>query len=115
MGAQSSSDALLPTAYCGRRVAHRPEKHRLRRLFERKDRNWFCFAGIWSMFVDTDEGPIDTFTMLTMDSAEHLAEYHDRRPIALPRDAWQGYLVGAEPAVMPASEIEVSYSSGPKP
>jgi putative SOS response-associated peptidase YedK len=55
-------------------------------LFERNDQDWLCFAGLWSRFESNDEGAIETFTLFTSNSSEHLAEYHDRRPIALTRD-----------------------------
>jgi putative SOS response-associated peptidase YedK len=80
-------------------------------LFEREDADWFCFAGLWSRFESSDQGPLETFTLLTMDSAEHLARYHDRRPIALPRSGWEAWLDEAVLDVMPAAEVKDAMNS----
>jgi len=50
-----------------------------------------------------------------MNSSEHLAEYHHRRPIALSRSGREPWLDEAKISVMPATEIEVSYNGGPQP
>ena len=85
-------------------------------LFERSDREWFCFAGLWSRFTDSADGPIETFTMLTQDSSEHLAEYHNRRPIALERAGCEDWILhGDRSAVIPPTAIAANYSGGPRP
>jgi len=84
--------------------------------FSRKDGDWFCIAGLWSHFTASDIGPTDTFTMLTKDADGTLANYHNRRPIALARDGWERWMLDGDLGdVVSPQDIRADYVGGPQP
>jgi putative SOS response-associated peptidase YedK len=43
----------------------------------------FAFAGLWDQWFSHTEGPLETFTIITTDANEALADLHDRMPVIL--------------------------------
>ncbi len=74
--------------------------------FTRPDRGLFCFAGLWErwrrppakqteMFSEEFESPppiLDTFTILTREPNDLMAQYHDRMPVILNPESAQDWL-----------------------
>lgn len=74
--------------------------------FTRPDGGLFCFAGLWErwqrppakqteMFSEEFESPpsiLETFTILTREPNDLLAQYHDRMPVILNPQSAQGWL-----------------------
>jgi putative SOS response-associated peptidase YedK len=54
--------------------------------------NGVCFAGIWDRCETTDEGMVDSFTMLMRDAAPPLDGLHTRQPVILRREDWATWL-----------------------
>jgi len=63
-------------------------KHR----FTRADHGLIWFAGIHDTVQTTDEGQVDSFTILTGPSEGWLADYHDRAPVILDEADWATWL-----------------------
>ncbi|MFV0532437.1 MAG: SOS response-associated peptidase [Cumulibacter sp.] len=57
-----------------------------------------ALAGLWETW-GKDEDALTTFTIVTMPSAGHLEEIHDRMPFMLPARSWQQWLAPDEPDV----------------
>ncbi len=62
-----------------------PKGDKQRWLFTRSDGEELFFAGLWDRRTTTDEGVIESFTMLTQ-AGKQLSAYHDRAPVVLPPD-----------------------------
>ncbi len=58
-------------------------------------------AGLWEGWKQPDGEWLRTYTILTCASAGRQALIHDRMPVILPRDAWDGWLAEPE-AALPA-------------
>lgn len=43
----------------------------------------FALAGLWDQWFSHTEGPVETFTIITTDANDALAELHDRMPVIL--------------------------------
>ncbi|MEV0727485.1 SOS response-associated peptidase [Polymorphospora sp. NPDC050346] len=73
-----------------------------------RDGGVLALAGIWSVWGDGAE-PLLTCSVLTMAAAGDLALVHDRMPLLLTADRWDGWLAGGgEPAellVPPGDEV----------
>lgn len=54
--------------------------------FSRTDGAPVFFAGIWDQAETTDDGKVDSFTILTMPSGGPLERFHDRAPVILDPD-----------------------------
>lgn len=68
---------------------------------ERKKQPWLftprngepvMFAGIWDRCDTTDQGTVDSFTIVTQPSGAPLNAYHDRAPVILFGDEWARWL-----------------------
>ncbi len=60
----------------------------------RKDRQPFCFAGLWERWQDA-AGPgasLETFTIVTTTPNPLLARLHDRMPVIVPEQDWELWL-----------------------
>lgn len=55
-------------------------------LIEMKDSSVFGFGGLWEEW-ERPEGLLQTFTILTTEPNELMAEIHNRMPVIVPRDA----------------------------
>ncbi len=51
-----------------------------------RSREPFAFAGIWSMWKDTEGNPIPTCAIITTSANELLSPIHHRMPVILPRE-----------------------------
>jgi putative SOS response-associated peptidase YedK len=80
-----------------------PDKKKKRKdkwLFTKRDRSWFCIAGIWRANKDVGEA----FTMLTMEPGPDIAPYHDRQIVILERSAladWLNPSISAKSIIKP--------------
>ena len=52
----------------------------------------FCMAGLWESWRDKDSDPVETCTVLTVDSNPKLAEVHDRMPVVLDQQDYEYWL-----------------------
>ena len=55
----------------------------------------FAFAGLWETWKPSGGAAVETFTIVTTDANERIAEVHDRMPVILPREAEEAWLSGA--------------------
>lgn len=61
-------------------------------LFEPRDAEPIMLAGIWDRCETTDQGPIDSFTIITQPAGAPLNGYHDRAPVVLFGPDWKRWL-----------------------
>lgn len=61
-------------------------------LFEPVEGGPFCFAGLWESWEAPDFEPLESFTILTTTPNDVLAEFHDRMPVILPKQAQEAWL-----------------------
>ena len=54
----------------------------------------FGFAGLWERWKPAQGDPVETFTIVTADANETVAQVHDRMPVILPMDAIDTWLTG---------------------
>lgn len=54
----------------------------------------FAFAGLWERWKPVEGEPVETFTIVTTDANERVAQIHDRMPVILPPDAVETWLTG---------------------
>lgn len=57
----------------------------------RADNHPLMFAGLWDR-VETADGPITSFTILTRPAGEDMAPIHSREPVILHPDHWRNWL-----------------------
>ena len=75
------------------------------------DQEWFCFAGLWDR-AETEDGTVESFTILTCAPGEDCSPYHNRQPVVLERGAWAAWLdpeAGCDEALraLPAGRVRV--------
>jgi len=58
------------------------------------DRPLFAFAGLWESWRPRGGAPVETFTIVTTDANEAVAQIHDRMPAILPAEAEEAWLHG---------------------
>jgi len=51
-----------------------------------------AFAGLWERWKPADGEPVETFTIVTTDANDAVAEIHDRMPLTISRDDWDRWL-----------------------
>jgi putative SOS response-associated peptidase YedK len=56
------------------------------------DRPLFAFAGLWETWRAREGEPVETFTIVTTDANDAVAQIHDRMPVILPKDAEDAWL-----------------------
>lgn len=61
-------------------------------LFKPRDGEPIMFAGIWDRCDTTDQGPVDSFTIVTQPAGASLNAYHDRAPVILFGYEWARWL-----------------------
>lgn len=60
-----------------------------------RNRSPLAMAGLYEWWTPSDGGlSVLTATVLTRDATPQIAEIHDRMPLMLPREAWDGWLKG---------------------
>lgn len=61
-----------------------------------RDGSSLAFAGLWETWrdpkADPDAPPLITCSVLTTDAVGKLTDIHNRMPLVLPRERWQGWL-----------------------
>ncbi len=58
------------------------------------DRGVFAFAGLWETWKSKEGESLRTFTIVTTDANEAVADIHDRMPVILPAEAEETWLTG---------------------
>ena|ERR1700712_3083089 len=61
-------------------------------LFEPRDAEPIMLAGIWDRCETTDQGPVESFTIVTQPAGASLNGYHDRAPVVLFGPDWERWL-----------------------
>jgi putative SOS response-associated peptidase YedK len=54
----------------------------------------FAFAGLWERWQPSEGAPLETFTIVTTEPNDSVAEIHDRMPVILPRESEEAWLRG---------------------
>lgn len=82
---------------------------------------WFCFAGLWDR-AETEDGPVESCTILTTAAGPDMAAIHHRQPVILERGQWRTWLdLTADPAPLFAPgppgtlRIEPAEAQAPEP
>lgn len=60
------------------------------------DQPWFCFPGLWDR-ATTEDGEVESFTLLTCAPGADCSPYHNRQPIILRREHWGEWLDPSRP------------------
>jgi putative SOS response-associated peptidase YedK len=68
------------------------EKRKQPWLFKPRDGEPIMFAGIWDRCDTTDQGPVDSFTIVTQPAGAPLNGYHDRAPVVLFGNDWARWM-----------------------
>lgn len=58
------------------------------------DRPMFAFAGLWERWKPAEGEPVETFTIVTTDANEAVAQVHDRMPVVLSKEDEDRWLSG---------------------
>jgi putative SOS response-associated peptidase YedK len=58
----------------------------------RLERHVFAFAGLWSRWTSPDGEIVESFAIVTTEPNPTAAPYHDRMPLVLPPELYQGWL-----------------------
>ena len=58
------------------------------------DRPLFALAGLWESWRPRGGAAVETFTIVTTDANDAVAQIHDRMPVILPRESEQAWLDG---------------------
>ncbi len=61
-------------------------------LFTARDGEPMMFAGIWDRCETTDQGLVESFTIITQPAGSSLNGYHDRAPVVLFDHEWRRWL-----------------------
>ncbi len=61
-------------------------------LFTPTNMDPIMFAGIWDRCETSDQGPVESFTIITQPAGAPLNGYHDRAPVILFGDEWARWL-----------------------
>lgn len=69
-----------------------PKNQRQPHWIHRPDRDAFVFAGLYDIWYPEPERPTITFTILTREASEALANIHSRMPVVLPLDRQEAWL-----------------------
>lgn len=51
-----------------------------------------AFAGLWERWDGGEGGPLETFTVVTIEANSAMAKIHDRQPVMLSVDQWNAWL-----------------------
>jgi putative SOS response-associated peptidase YedK len=107
-GAWKSRRCLIPASgyYEWREVAVPEQKKPAKMPFHvsHKNGNLLTFAGLWERW-----GPdsLLTCTIITTDASDGIRSLHTRMPVILPKDGFEPWLSGSEPAVDPGIDAAV--------
>jgi putative SOS response-associated peptidase YedK len=70
----------------------------------------FAFAGLWDQWFSHQEGPVETFTIITTDANDALRDLHDRMPVILGADAIDAWL---DPETRDLTELQTFLHPAP--
>jgi putative SOS response-associated peptidase YedK len=70
----------------------RPERGKKQPYQFRLERRLFAFAGLWSRWTSPDGELVESFAIVTTAPSTKAAEYHDRMPLVLPPELYDGWL-----------------------
>ena len=99
---------LVPASHYYEFTGSRSPKTRWR--FTRPGEDWFCFAGL----LGRGEGDVPAFSLLTAAAGPDVQPYHTRQPIVLGRDAWAGWLAGADGLLGPSPAGSLAVQEAPR-
>ena len=75
--------------------------------FREAGQRYFCIAGIWDR-IHTDDGPLDSFAMVTTAAGEDMKPYHDRQVVILRRGKTaHALVVKADPVKLSSTDKRV--------
>ncbi len=60
--------------------------------FHRPNGEPLVFAGLWDLWLDAEERPLRSCTIITTVANETMAPVHNRMPVVLPRENWAEWL-----------------------
>ena len=98
---------LVPASHYYEFTGSRSPKTRWR--FTRVGEEWFCFAGL----IGRGEGG-EAFSLLTAAAGPDVQPYHTRQPVVLGREAWAGWLEGAEGLLGPSPAGSLRVEEAPR-
>ncbi len=61
-------------------------------LFRLKDGAPFAFAGLWERWLPPTGGTLETFTVITTNANEIMAQFHQRSPVVLAPESYEQWL-----------------------
>jgi putative SOS response-associated peptidase YedK len=70
----------------------RPERGKKQPYQFRLEQRVFAFAGLWSRWTSPDGELVESFAIVTTAPSTKAAEYHDRMPLVLPPELYDGWL-----------------------
>lgn len=70
----------------------RPERGKKQPYQFRLEQRVFAFAGLWSRWTSPDGELVESFAIVTTAPSTKAAEYHDRMPLVLPPELYEGWL-----------------------
>jgi len=73
----------------------------------RLERRLFAFAGLWSRWVSPDGEVVESFAVITTPPSPQAAVFHDRMPLVLPPELYDGWLdpaADAQPLLLDARQ-----------
>ena len=59
-----------------------PKGKKTKWSFTLKDKDWFCFAGIWER-AETTDGIVESYSLVTILAGPDVKPYHDRQPVII--------------------------------
>jgi len=68
-----------------------PKGAKVRHRFTIRGEPIFAFPGVWDR-VQTADGPVESFALLTSAPGPDAAPFHNRQPVILPKDGWVDWL-----------------------
>jgi len=69
-----------------------------------KSKELFAFAGLWEEYVDEEQNPVHSFTIITTEANKAISSIHDRMPVILDRESEKQWL---SPEKGTAEQIEL--------
>ncbi len=68
-------------------------------------------AGVWEGWKQPDGDWLRTYSIITCAAAGRQALLHERMPVILPREAWEDWLTGEDPAALlqPAEDALLAF------
>ena len=68
------------------------QKRKQPMFIQRNDGEPMAFAGLWSIWRDSEGGELHSCTIITTSANEDVADVHDRMPVILGRESWGTWL-----------------------